>query len=160
MDSLIQYTACKLTKAILLEAQKQAALSFCSTEVALARAEARDLDLAAVEAWRASRNPAGNHSLESMKTLDPNLTVWWDEDVLEIFQHAWITLLSTCINIWNTEILEENNPHQGLQSQHLISKRWKVTAWKRGNGELAAKLEKEEWHQLHEEVGEHIFEYG
>ena len=52
MDSLIQYTACKLTKAILLEAaQKQAALSFCSTEVALARAEARDLDLATVEAW-------------------------------------------------------------------------------------------------------------
>ena len=42
---------CKLTKAILLEAaQKQAALSFCSTEVALARAEARDLDLATVEA--------------------------------------------------------------------------------------------------------------
>lgn len=76
MDSLIQYTACKLTKAILLEAaQKQAALSFCSTEVALARAEARDLDLAAVEAWRASRNPAGNQSMKSMKTLDPNLTV-------------------------------------------------------------------------------------
>ena len=54
MRGLIQHTACKLTKAILLEAaQKQAALSFCSTEVALARAEARDLDLATVEAWRA-----------------------------------------------------------------------------------------------------------
>lgn len=28
-----------------------------------------------------------------------------------------------------------------------------VTAWKRGNGELAAKLEREEWRTLHEEVG-------
>ena len=27
-----------------------------------------------------------------------------------------------------------------------------VTAWKRGNGELAAKLEREEWRTLHEEV--------
>ena len=33
-----------------------------------------------------------------------------------------------------------------------------VTAWKRGNGELAAKLEREEWRTLHEEVGRYLMD--
>ena len=33
-----------------------------------------------------------------------------------------------------------------------------VTAWKRGNGELAAKLEREEWRTLHAEVGRDLMD--
>lgn len=47
-------------------------------------------------------------------------------------------------------------------STEVALARAEVTAWKRGNGELAAKLEKEEWHQLHEEAlkEEHRFLEG